>query len=1021
MKTINRPHLILFFLFPTFLFSQNIDHSVFVFGNFTDVPHKKSFTTQLEKELNNAKNPFTLILNGDLVNVKIGDYDHQDKIEPILRIIDVVEKNKNGQLIILPGDRDWNSSKRGGEKSQKNIEKRIKEYIKTNNYQRSFWAVKDGCPGPKVYEVDNSLAIITLNTQWWNHPYDKPRPSDAKCEGLSEENLKEELEDAVEDYHDRNVLIVGHHPFYSVGNYGGQFSFLEHFKPLPLLGLFNTSFHANAGNSFDLVNEHLHPFVFTMTNLFYFQENLIYVSGHEKNQQILEGSDNYILNTGAPHKAKYAGKDKRTIYSEKAAGIMRLDYHDDGRVDAAFLENKNGAFSQNHNRTLFYSSCKDRPLGETILNTAYVPCKSNATATGNMEKKYAEMASIPAGDYRANGWRKFWFGKHYRTSWNQEVNVPYLDLDDTYGGLTIYKKGGGRQTTSLKFRSGNGSVYTFRSVDKDPTKALNYILKNTIAAPVVQDQTSTQHPYGAMVVAPLLDEIDILHANPTLYRLPDDPKLGPFQAKYGNLFGMLEENPGKTNREGKHFADADDIEKSVDMFQRFYKNQNAYLQLDEFVRARLFDIWVGDWSKHEDNWKWAVFKRDDGILYRPIPRDRDHVFSRQDGLINWLADRKFGLQNIENFGFDFSDIRSLTYQARNMDRFLMQEATRDLFLQEAKHIQENISEKDIENAIQQLPPEVMGLSGKEIEGKLKNRIKHLHEAAETYYSLLNKEVDITGSKDEEYFEINYRNDGTVQVQVFNKLENRKGDKKLYDRIFFPNETKEVRVWGLADEDLFKIIGDGNNCKIKVRTFGGPGDDVFENEANAKTLFYDKGIGTKFNTGKSAKVVKYWNRDLYEYDRLRFNYNYFLPIISIGYSNYTGFGVNLSGNWTLRKFTKDDYHSKHKISIGYTTESNFSVGYSGRFHQTFQAWDFILNAYLADPQLQNRFYGIGNSSVNMDDELGVDYYRSAVKTEHFSIGLVRDFWQNSSFKVIAGVERNESEDIENTFLSDNRLW
>ena len=60
----------------------------------------------------------------------------------------------------------------------------------------------------------------------------------------------------------------------------------------------------------------------------------------------------------------------------------------------------------------------------------------------------------------------------------EPVSVPYLDLDDTHGGLTIYKKGGGRQTTSLKFRSGNGSVYTFRSVNKDPTKALNYILKN---------------------------------------------------------------------------------------------------------------------------------------------------------------------------------------------------------------------------------------------------------------------------------------------------------------------------------------------------------------------------------------------------------------------------------------------------------------------------------------------------------------------------------------------------------------
>ena len=1005
----------------SFIFSQSsISHRVFMFGNFADVPNKPAFIQQLDKVFGETSLPFTLILNGDMVNVEIGEYDHQEQIEPILRIADLVEKYPTGNLLLLPGDRDWNSSKRGGEKSLENLERRVKEYFKTNDYKRSHWAVKDGCPGPEVYEVDRSLAIIAINTQWWNHPFDKPRPSDAKCDGLSEENLKEELEDAVEEYNDRNVLIVGHHPFYSVGNYGGQFSFTDHFTPLPVLGLFKTSFHANAGNDFDIANEKLHPLVSTMQNLFYFHENLIYASAHEHNQQILKGSDNYIINSGAPVKSRYAGKDRQTVYSEKIAGIFQLDYYSDGQVDAVFLQNQNGSFQQKSNRTLFYSSCTDDPVKEgVILNSAFAPCKSGARATSQMQFKYTAKATIPGGEgYEAGAWKRFWFGKHYRTSWSEPVTVPYLDLDETYGGLSIYKVGGGRQTTSLKFRSGDESVYTFRSVDKDPTKALNYILKNTIAAPVVQDFTSTQHPYGAMAVAPLLNKIDILHATPTLYRLPDDAKLGPFRKKYGNLFGMLEENPGNKNNEGKHFANADDIEKSVDMFQRFYKDHDTRLQVDEFVRARLFDIWVGDWSKHEDNWKWAMYKMDKGHLYRPIPRDRDHVFSRQDGLINWLADRKFGMQNIENFGYDFSDIRSLTFQARNMDRFLMQETTHQMFMDQAKYIQDHISDKDIEDAVKRMPPEVASLSGNEIEAKLKNRIKHLHEAAETYYSLLNKEVDVTGSKDEEYFEIEYQADGSVRVRVFNITKNRKGDKLLYDRTFSPNETKEVRVWGLGDDDIFNIAGNGTGGKIKVRAFGGPGDDIFQNEAHAKTLLYDKGLGTKFETGKHAKVVKHWNKELYEYDRQRFNYDYFLPLFSLGYSNYTGFGGGLSGSWTHRKFTKDEYHSKHKMNAGYTTEGNITAGYSGRFHQALYQWDFLVNAYAAQPELQNRFYGIGNSTLNNDDELGKRYYKTALNTQHFSLGLVRDFWQKSSFTLSAGVERHESQRIVNTFLGKN---
>ena len=521
-----------------------------------------------------------------------------------------------------------------------------------------------------------------------------------------------------------------------------------------------------------------------------------------------------------------------------------------------------------------------------------------------------------------------------------------------------------------------------------------------------------------MVVAPLLSEIGILHATPSLYRLPDDAKLGPFRKKYGNLFGMLEESPGKPNTDGKYFADADGIDQSVEMFQRLYKDQDAHVQLDEFIRARLFDIWVGDWSKHEDNWKWAMFKTEEGPLYRPIPRDRDHVFSRQDGLINWLADRKFGMQNIEDFGHDFEDIRSLTYQARNMDRFLMQEATRQMFIEQAKYIQANISEKEIEEAVKKMPPEVMSLSGNEIEAKLKNRIKHLHEAADTYYSLLNKEVDVTGSKDEEYFEITHQTDGSVRVQVFNVSDNKKGEKLLYDRTFLPAETREVRLWGLADEDIFHVTGNGKGNKITVRAFGGPGDDVFESEAAAKTLFYDKGLGTNYKTGKHAKVAKTWNSAIYEYDRVRFDYDYFLPLISLGYSRYTGFGVNLSGNWTHRKFTKDIYHSKHKLYAGYTTQGNISAGYNGRFHQAVRRWDFLVDAYVAQPHLQNRFYGVGNSSINLSDETGRNFYQSAVNTVQASVGFVRDFWQKSSFEMRTGIEQHRTDLIENTFMRKN---
>ena len=1018
------PILTILLFFSTIIFPQDTEklHSVFFFGNLTDVDNSEDFAQLLKNQFSVIQRPFTLVVNGDLVNEKIGSSGEEKGLKKIYDLADMMEQFPNGKLILVPGDRDWNKGGKGGEKSVNNLESSIKKYLKSKNYNQTKWAVKDGCPGPKIYEVNEGLIIIALNSQWWNHTSDKPRPSDGLCDAVTPTNLKEELEDAVEENLDKNILIVGHHPIYSLGNYGGYFSLADQFKPFPVLGSFRTAFHANVGDKKDLANPKLNEFREGMINLLFFHNNIIFASSHEKNQQIIRGGDNFLLNSGAPSKAKYAAKDGNTLLSKKAIGIMVVDYFDNGRVASSFLEldKQNHTFVNNETHILFHSYCDEEGAydKDNLINGAYVPCVEKPDASQRMSGSYEGLNTILAGkEYKANAWKKMWLGKHYRTTWTTPVQVPYLDLDNTQGGLNIYKKGGGRQTTSLKFKSGNGTEYTFRSVNKDPSKALDYKLRPTFVSSLLRDQTSAQQPYGAMAVAPLLDKIDILHASPTLYLLPNDAKLGPFREKYGNLFGMLEENPGKPNNDGKLFGDADKIVRSTKLFRDFYQHQKRKVDQSEFVRARLFDILVGDWSKHEDNWKWAAYKQDDGWrIYRPIPRDRDHVFSRQDGFLPWLADRRFGVAAIENFGTDVKDIQSLTWQARHMDRFIATEVTEEMFLKEAKFIQENISASDIENAILQMPAEVYEKSGREIENKLKSRIKNLDKSALKYYALLAKEVEVLGSLEKEYFEIHYQDAGQVDIKMYDNKEGSKGNDLLYHRTFLPGETKEIRLYGLGGADIFDIQGSPKKTEIKVRTFGGPGDDLFkDNAASAKTLIYDKGKGTTYELNGAAKVVNHWNKKLYDYNFDRFEYNYSLPLVYLGYNRFTGFGVNLGGLFTIRKFGKDDYQSKHSINAGYTTNNNLTAAYKGRFHQVFKNWDLQLKASFADADFYNYFYGLGNSSVKVDSLFDNDFYEARVNTVDFSIGLVKDFWQESIFDFHIGIERSESEQLDNTFL------
>ncbi|MFK8007281.1 MAG: ShlB/FhaC/HecB family hemolysin secretion/activation protein [Saprospiraceae bacterium] len=1021
----------LLFLFCNLLsFGQNKNykHQVLLVGNICDAVDDNNFYQHLETVIKNNRRPFSLILNGDLTDAKFESKKWNAQMERIHFLIKTVETNPKGKIILIAGDRDWNKSRKGGQKQFGKLEKKIKSFIKDNNFKRTEWTNKKGCPGPDTYELDESLLLIVANSQWWNHPFDKPRAEDGLCTVITGEDFAEELESEVKENQDKNIIIAGHHPFESFGNYGGHFSFTDHLKPFPIIGSFKTAYHRNIGTPEDISNEHLHEYREEFHNLFFFHKNLIYVSGHEKNQQIIQDGENYLINSGAPSKGKYAGQHENGIVSSKKAGIIVLNYFDSGKIESSFWEKKKEGLMPQETYLLFESSCIEGSSADkkTPINFSYTPCLSKEKAAKKMQRNYVDTLAIAGPEYKSGAWKKIWLGKHYRTTWTQPVKVPTLDLDTTYGGLTIYKKGGGRQTTSLKFKADDGTQFTFRSVNKDPSKAFNYKLRPTFITPLMRDQTSTQSPYGAMTVAALLDEIDILHATPTLYILPDDPKLGVFQKRYGNLLGMLEDNPSKPNDAGEIFGGADKIYQSNKLYKKLYETRKNRIDEKEFIKARVFDMLIGDWSKHEDNWKWARFDQEDGLLFRPIPRDRDHTFSLQDGIIPWLANRSWAVKNIETFSYDLKkkELRSLMYQAIHMDRFLSTTGTKEDWLAAAKSIQENISDEEIDQAVLKMPLEIQTTSGSTIAKKLKSRIKHLDKYAGWYYDYLAKYVDVIGSNKAEYFEITRMDNGNVNLKIFNKKKKAKGKNLYYERTFYPKETKELRIYGLAGNDIFDIKGNGKS-KILIRILGNSGDDLFKDKAQSsktKTLLYDKGKGTEFKTGKGSKVVKHWNKKIYDYDRMAFDYNWNTPILGMSYNNFNGLSLKLGTTFVRQKFGKKDYGSTHSIYASASTKKNFAINYSGRFHHVLKNWDIPFEVDFARPEFRNNFFGVGNNTTNLEVKQDADFYRFSRNKFSIETGIGKQFWKKSSLDFLIGYETSNFDDPGNSILGvDSSLF
>jgi hypothetical protein len=471
------------------------------------------------------------------------------------------------------------------------------------------------------------------------------------------------------------------------------------------------------------------------------------------------------------------------------------------------------------------------------------------------------LASLPdtvvvAGkQYDRSFFHRLFWGTHYREVWTEPVQVPYLNLQSEAGGLKPVEKGGSYQTTNLRMVNPQGKQYILRSVDKNPSQKLKTSQQNSFIGKVVRDQTSVVHPYGAMIVPPLASAANIYHASPKYFIVPDDPALGEFRAEFANMLVMLEERPEGNWEDYKPFGNSKEVVSSKKMFTKLTENNKFQVDARAYLRARLFDMWIGDWSRREDQWRWAGFETGKCTIYRPIPRDRDHAFFKfNDGIITWVA--SLCAPNLRTFGPEIKNLKGLNKAAEPMDRSLLVFLKKEDFKQIADSLKMQLTDPVIENALKCWPENIYKISGKEFDTNLKKRRNQLPEVAEKFYKLLAKNVEIPGSDKKEIFRLTgMKNSLLVEMLTPGKKGN--PDSLIASRIFYPSETKELKVYGLGNEDVFEIKGEGNPIR-NVIIYDGADEDEVKVDAGKKRQIkiMDSCDGNKIPETRKIIVQKY---------------------------------------------------------------------------------------------------------------------------------------------------------------------
>ena len=921
----------------------------------------KAFTAELQKADKNS----TAIFLGDNVyehgipEESSGEYalaKHRLQAQ-----IDAV-KDFKGETIFIPGNHDWYS----GVKGLKRQEKIVEDALGKNTF-----LPENGCPIDKVH-VSDDIELILIDTHWYIANWDKHPTINDDCDIKTRADFLDEFNSLIKKARGKTTIVALHHPMYTNGSHGGQFTFGSHMSPLPILGTLKNIIRKTSGvANVDLQNPRYNDLKKRIVTLAQENEKVIFVSGHEHSLQYIIEDNLHQIVSGSGSKTSAVRNIGNGKFGYGSQGYATLVVYKDGSSHLSFY------------------SAED----ETEIS----------------------------------GFGKFLWGERFRKYYSTKVKAPNVMLDTLFGGLEPVRKGGGNQSKSLRLKDKNGAQYVMRALRKQALQYLQAVIfkdqyiegqfDDTETEDLILDVFTGAHPYAPFVVGDLADAIGVYHTNPVLYYVPKQATLGKYNDDFGDELYMIEEHTSEGHSDQASFGYQDKLISTNDMMEKIHKDEDIVVDEAAYIKARLFDMLIGDWDRHQDQWRWIEFKENGQKVYRPMPRDRDQAFSRMsDGFLLGAAVKLIPTARLlRKYAEDIEDVKGVNVEPYPLDMEIIAQSGKDVWDAEVKYIQENMTDEVIEKAFMNIPQEVRDETIEEIKSTMKARRANLQKISDRYFDLINKFAVIKGTNKDDWFDVERLPQGKTKVTAYRIKDGKKKD-IFHERTYSKDETEEIWIYALDDDDVFEVFGEGDRL-IKVRLVGGQNNDTYNIKNGKRVTYYDyKSKKSTIVTKKGHKKFSdVYRTNVYNYKKLKNNTVQVLP--SLGANPDDGLRIGANAVLTNYGFERNPFTSQHKFSAAYYfATSGFDFNYNGEFANIFKNVNFGIDAHFNSPNFAVNFFGFGNETPNPeadeDDGLDVDrdYNRVKIRTLRFTPSLI---WRGKSGGLLKFGVTYESNEVERT--------
>ena len=913
------------------------------------------------------------------------EFLNYDKERSVLDTQIAIADGTPAKVYMIPGNHDWQNGGRDGFATVVR-EQLYVDFLRQKNVK---YLPEDGCPGPKEVSLGNDVTVIFFDSQWWLHPFDKPG-IESDCDCKTKDELVTKIADIAAKNAKKLVILACHHPFRSNGVHGGYFTLKQHvfpftdifssaYIPLPIIG----SAYPLTRSMFGTPQDLKHPVYADMINkiseaIKKAAPNIIFTAGHEHNLEHIQDSSYHYIISGGGCREQRVSSSRKSVFTTPTQGFSVLEV------------------SVNKNVTLTMYTVTDsirKVHTASLLNFSKIPERfldSSNYRGDDPFLKYKDTISSPAStSFKVlSGLRKTFMGQNYRPEWSTPVNMKVFNLRKEKGGFIVESFGGGVHTKSLSLIDSKKKKWVLRTVDKGRSEVIPTTFQGAISSDITIDLNSASHPYAALIVPELAKPLHIPVPHPELFFVPDDPAFGFYRPLFAGKVCMLEEKDPSPS--------GSDTKSTGAVFKKIVEENDHRPNQPTVLTARLLDMLIGDYDRHFDQWKWIEQDTGKGKIYDPIPKDRDQALFYSDGLLTKLVTGRV-MPFLKGFRNDIPNINWLGYTARDFDRIFLTELSAGDWKSSIADVREKLTDTVIRNAVQKLPPEVFALNGEKIIHKLISRRNLLSKRAMDYYNYISRKVNVIGSNQKEYFKVSNAPEG-LQVRVYARARGNDTSFIMYDRVFDASVTKEIRLFGLNDADLFDIDSTASS-RIKLRIIGGQGNDTFDIRGQVENLLYDIIADVNYIKNKSRTKSRF-SRDPPVNDNtitdFRYNTRQF-PELMFSYNSDDGALAGIGMSKTTYGFRNLPYASDQKFAALYSMRGAYQLFYRGEFNHVTRNWDVLLQANLLQPALRN-FFGFGNNT-KLSPGRPYDFYRTRYRSFEIQALLRKRYFEK--FRLMIG--------------------